>query len=94
MATNPPPTQGSSEAILLYTSGTSGQPKGVPLTHDNLTSCVDACIAHVFRGAGHHFLGLVPLFHSTGFTGTVLAALLPAWRVSRVAVIDALRQNI
>ena len=28
-----------------------------------------------------------------GFSATVLAALLPAWRVSRVAVVDALRQN-
>ena len=68
-----PPVDAAGEAILLYTSGTSGQPKGVPLTHANLAACVDACIAHVFRGSGHHFLGLVPLFHSTGFTGTLLA---------------------
>ena len=68
-----PAVDGNNEAILLYTSGTSGQPKGVPLTHANLSICVDACIQHIFRGHGHHFLGLVPLFHSTGFTGTVLA---------------------
>jgi long-chain acyl-CoA synthetase len=60
-------------AVLLYTSGTSGLPKGVPLTHKNLSTCVEACITHVFRGDDHHFLGLVPLFHSTGFTGAMLA---------------------
>lgn len=60
-------------AIILYTSGTSGLPKGVPLTHKNLATCVKGCIDHVFRGSNHHFLGLAPLFHSTGFTGTLLA---------------------
>lgn len=73
LPTKAPAVDPNNEAILLYTSGTSGQPKGVPLTHANLATCVDACIHHVFRGSGHHFLGLVPLFHSTGFTGTVLA---------------------
>jgi long-chain acyl-CoA synthetase len=34
---------------------------------------VQGCIEHVFRGSHHHFLGLAPLFHSTGFTGTLLA---------------------
>lgn len=60
-------------AVMLYTSGTSGLPKGVPLTHKNLHTCVEGCIEHVFRGSNHHFLGLAPLFHSTGFTGTLLA---------------------
>ena len=60
-------------AVMLYTSGTSGMPKGVPLTHRNLHTCVEGCIQHIFRGSHHHFLGLAPLFHSTGFTGTLLA---------------------
>jgi long-chain acyl-CoA synthetase len=69
-----PPHAGDSDlAIMLYTSGTSGMPKGVPLTHGNLHATVEGCVRHVFRGSGHHFLGLVPLFHSTGFTGTLLA---------------------
>jgi long-chain acyl-CoA synthetase len=60
-------------AVMLYTSGTSGMPKGVPLTHGNLHSTTDAAVKHIFRGSNHRFLGLVPLFHSTGFTGTLLA---------------------
>ena len=38
--------------------------------------------------------GIVLLSFLVGFTGTVLASLLPAWRVSRVKIVDALRQNI
>ncbi len=55
-------------AVLLYTSGTTGQPKGAELTHANLT--LNA------RGAGDLFdvgseamvLGALPLFHSFGQT--------------------------
>lgn len=73
--TPPTPSDVSPDAmaIMLYTSGTSGMPKGVPLTHANLHATVDAAVKHVFRGSDHRFLGLVPLFHSTGFTGTLLA---------------------
>lgn len=72
-ALTPVHTDEEATAVVLYTSGTSGLPKGVPLTHRNLFTCVQGCIDHVFRGSHHHFLGLAPLFHSTGLTGTLLA---------------------
>jgi long-chain acyl-CoA synthetase len=68
-----PAVDPNATAVLLYTSATTGLPKGVALTHANLQSTVQGCIDHVFRGSNHRFLGLVPLFHSTGFTGTLLA---------------------
>ncbi len=55
-------------AVLLYTSGTTGTPKGAELTHNNLLrNC------HVSRdlfdlGAGTVVLGALPLFHSFGQT--------------------------
>jgi long-chain acyl-CoA synthetase len=73
LPSTPKPVADDATAIILYTSGTSGMPKGVPLTQKNLYTCVQGCIEHVFRGSHHHFLGLAPLFHSTGFTGTLLA---------------------
>lgn len=60
-------------ATLLYTSGTSGLPKGVVLTHGNLQTDVDACIAHAQLTGDHNFLGIVPLFHSTGLLATMIA---------------------
>ncbi len=63
-------------ATLLYTSGTSGLPKGVPLTHGNLASDAKACITHARldrEGEKHVFLGIVPLFHSTGLLATMVA---------------------
>jgi long-chain acyl-CoA synthetase len=60
-------------AVLMYTSGTSGLPKGVELTYNNLQSDVDASILHAALKDKHVFLGVIPLFHAFGLTGMMLA---------------------
>ena len=60
-------------AVLMYTSGTSGLPKGVLLTYGNLQSDVEAAIEHAQLQGKHKFLGILPLFHSTGMLATMLA---------------------
>jgi long-chain acyl-CoA synthetase len=60
-------------AVLMYTSGTSGLPKGVELTYHNLQSDVDASIEHAALKKQHVFLGVIPLFHAFGLTGMMLA---------------------
>eukprot|EP00301_Raphidiophrys_heterophryoidea_P022257 c6458_g1_i1.p1 GENE.c6458_g1_i1~~c6458_g1_i1.p1 ORF type:complete len:738 (+),score=165.86 c6458_g1_i1:41-2215(+) len=48
----PVPPQPSDLAVVMYTSGTTGAPKGVMLTHENITATVGGCQAHF-----HDFLG-------------------------------------
>ncbi len=59
-------------AVLIYTSGTSGVPKGVCLTYNSLHSDAAACAAHARLNGEHRFLGVLPLFHSFGLTAMLL----------------------
>jgi len=92
-------TDDGAVAVMLYTSGTSGMPKGVPLTHRNLGTCVDACIERAQLKGEHTFLGLVPLFHSLGLTASLLAPMRLGTRTTYLArfspmgVIEKLRQH-
>ena len=52
---------------LIYTSGTVGKPKGVMLTHDNLTYDAHAISAHIeFQKANERFVSYLPLSHVAG----------------------------
>jgi long-chain acyl-CoA synthetase len=86
-------------AVLIYTSGTSGRPKGVILTYNNLQSDVDACIKHVRLQPDHKFLGVIPLFHSFGMTAMMLApiqlgsTIIYMARFSAVGALNAVKQH-
>jgi long-chain acyl-CoA synthetase len=55
-------------AVLLYTSGTTGQPKGAELTHANLTLNAQGSADLFGLGSKAIVLGALPLFHSFGQT--------------------------
>ena len=55
-------------AVILYTSGTTGRPKGAELTHRNLTRNVEVMVALLSAGQDDVILGALPLFHSFGQT--------------------------
>ncbi|OBA59429.1 AMP-dependent synthetase [Mycobacterium sp. 1100029.7] len=62
-------------AVLPYSSGTTGRPKGVMLTHRNLVA--NMAQLHPVSGAapGETLIAVVPFFHSYGLTGLLCAAL-------------------
>jgi len=63
-------------AVLFYTSGTTGKPKGVPITHANLYDNVSKSIHH-FKDLVDEdiFINTLPNFHTLGFTTSGLLPL-------------------
>lgn len=57
-------------AVVLFTSGTESMPKGVPLSHHNVLSNQRGVIASVNILEDDVLLGILPPFHSFGFTVT------------------------
>jgi len=62
---------GDEEALLLFTSGSSGDPKGVVLTHRNLLANVTQFSSRLRLHSQDSALGCLPLFHSFGCTVTM-----------------------
>lgn len=62
-------------AVLFYTSGTTGVPKGVPLTHRNLTSNVQAVLEQRITRPDDRLLLPLPLHHVYPFTVGMLIPL-------------------
>ncbi len=59
-------------AVLLYTSGTAGEPKGVELTYANLRSNCDDSIATAQMTPHHRMLNILPPFHVFGLTANAI----------------------
>ncbi|MBT2445069.1 long-chain fatty acid--CoA ligase [Streptomyces sp. ISL-36] len=65
----PEPAEPSDTAVVLYTSGTTGRPKGARLTHRNIVMNASVTSEDLLGlGAGDVVLGCLPLFHSYGQT--------------------------
>jgi long-chain acyl-CoA synthetase len=66
-------TDSGDTAVILYTSGTTGQPKGAELTHANLKRNAEVSSKLVDLSHEDVALGALPLFHSFGQTCTMNA---------------------
>ena len=75
-------------ASILYTSGTTGQPKGAMLTHENFLSNCFACIQAIDAKKTDNFICLLPMFHSFAWTVCVL---MPLSVAASITIIDSLR---
>ncbi|WP_410579186.1 AMP-binding protein [Amycolatopsis sp. lyj-108] len=77
-AGDPPPDPGlgpDDVALISYTSGTSGTPKGAMNTHGNLGANAAVLSAFSSLDEGATLFGLAPLFHITGMVGEIASAI-------------------
>jgi long-chain acyl-CoA synthetase len=74
-------------AAILYSSGTTGDPKGVMLTHANLHAETDAIMKVIEIGPADSILGILPLFHALA---QVVNLLLPLASGTRIVFLDSL----
>ena len=80
---------GSDTAVILYTSGTTGRPKGAELTHANLRRNVEVMTGIFSIGPEDVVLGALPLFHAFGQTCALNAAIAAGGCLSLIARFDA-----
>jgi long-chain acyl-CoA synthetase len=77
------------QAVMLYTSGTTGEPKGVPLTHENLLTAVDSMAKsgyYVPVDPDSSVLVAIPLFHAAGLNALLGVYL---YRGGTVVILDS-----
>ncbi len=85
---HPVPRQPGDLASLLYTSGTTADPKGVMLTHANLLGEAEAVFAWAHIGPGDAVLGVLPLFHVLSQMANLLLPLVAGARVVYLSTLN------
>jgi long-chain acyl-CoA synthetase len=84
-----PAVRGDTPASIIFTSGTTGTPKGVVLTHKNFTSMV-AKLAGTFQLYKHDaLLSVLPLHHTFEFSAGFLMPLMHGARITYLEEVDA-----
>ncbi len=83
----PAPSAADDLASLIYTSGTTADPKGVMLTHANFQGEVEAVFNWVDLGPTDALLGVLPMFHVLAQMANLL---LPLVKGSRVVYLETL----
>lgn len=95
----PLPIDGRTIGLLLYTSGTTGIPKGAMLRHDSLAFNAEAMAILCGVHARSRILGIAPLFHITGFVSHLVMTivmrckLILYYRFDPGMVLDTIRRT-
>lgn len=91
LETTTPPPESEALALLMYTSGTTGVPKGVMLSQANLAANALAISAEHCLGPKDRVLAVLPLYHINAFAVTMLAPLAHGGSLAMPAKFSAAR---
>jgi acyl-[acyl-carrier-protein]-phospholipid O-acyltransferase/long-chain-fatty-acid--[acyl-carrier-protein] ligase len=73
------PGEEGATAVVFFTSGSEGAPKGVCLSHENLMTNVHQALSRIGVSGEDHFFNALPLFHAFGLTvGTIIPVMIGA----------------
>jgi len=70
------PRKANDPAVILFTSGSEGTPKGVVLSHRNILANAAQALARVDANANDKVFNVLPVFHSFGLTGGLMMPML------------------
>lgn len=70
------PVEDKDICLMLYTSGTTGRPKGVPRSYAAERNASLGCVAQLHYQYGEVTLGVMPLFHTMGIRSLIMSAML------------------
>lgn len=86
------PARQLNPALLQYTSGSTGDPKGIVLTHDNIVSNCLALQQNMGVVPGRVGCSWLPPYHDMGLMGTIMLALHGGWPLVMLSPVHFVQQ--
>ncbi|MDJ0921897.1 MAG: AMP-binding protein [Henriciella sp.] len=93
-------TDGERPALILFTSGTTGTPKGVVLSHENVLANIQQVQEHLPLDESWNFFNVLPVFHAFGLVGGTLLPILSGLKsvlypspLDRIGVVQAIQRS-